>query len=42
MLMNWRVEMKQFDIPSKILNVVAVSEKLNFIVEKKIITTSRD
>lgn len=26
--------MEQFDIPSKILNVVAVSEKLNFILEK--------
>lgn len=34
--------MEQFDIPSKILNVVAVFEKLNFIVEKKIITTPRD
>lgn len=35
MLMNWRVEMEQFDISSKILNVVAVSENMNFIVGKE-------
>lgn len=42
MLLNRRVEMEQFDISSKILNVVAVSEKLNFIVAKKIITAFRN
>lgn len=34
--------MEQFDISSKILNVVVVSEKLSFIVAKKIITAFRN
>lgn len=34
--------MEQFDISSKILNVVAISEKSSFIVAKKIITAFRN
>ena len=34
--------MEQFDISSKILNVVALSEKSSFIVAKKIITAFRN
>jgi hypothetical protein len=33
---------EQFDISSMAENVVIVSEKLNFIVEKKIVTASRN